>query len=247
MRRLRGLHLAVLVVLAANAMALWHAMANRKGEAEAEIEMTNRELSYHYSRENSAVFLRMNYRGAARIEHGGHAHYGDSGDWITEEDLRRIGFDCSVAAKDRRAHHHYQRQPARRVIAAFEYDGEAWKAVQEAMTKVPDAPPGPRNRGTRLVAVGIGTDVASMRARFPDRSKAMLLPAAVHIYAGPERVQGRLSGVPVLIHVPHEFSHQFRQSALQGRSVDDERTLYKVRLRYGANLEPWVVGVEFPR
>ncbi len=227
MKRLNGLHAAVLVVLVANAMALRHAWANRHGAMDAEIVLTDRELAYRGGGQVGTVFLRMNYRGGAVYTHDqGEV---DTGAWIREQELEGIGFDCSVGAKEAGAYDHYRKQKSRAVIAAFEY--------REGADVV----------GSRLFAVGVGRDVASMRRRFPDRSKVILLPAAVRVFADAEGPRGYLMGVPVMIHVPHEFQAGFRSHPVWVRGAEQDKPLYTVRLRYGANLEPWVVGVEFPR
>lgn len=227
MKRLNGLHLAVLVVLAANAVALRHASVNRQGPAESEVELSDRELVYHTGGESSPVFLRLEYLGAGPR---GHAHsIGDAGNWITVQELIDAGFDCSVPVKDPRAHEHYRKQLVRPVIAAFEYR------------------PSLDRGSTNLIAVGIGPDEASMRKRFPDRSKVILLPASARIYQGSDRPHAWLSSVPVIISVPHEFQAAFRQLPVKVRPAHSDKPLYKVRLRYGANLEPWIVSAEFPR
>jgi len=228
MKHLNALHLAVLVVLAANALALWHASVNRQGPVESEIELTDRELVYHTGGNGSPVFLRLEYRGAGPR---GHAHsIGDAGNWITEAELKDVGFGCSVPVKDPRAYEHYRRQLVRPVIAAFEYR--------------PDLDEAP---ATNLIAVGIGPDVTSMRKRFPDRARVILLPASARIYKGADRPQAWLSSVPVIISVPHEFQASLRQFRGKVRPDNSDKPLYKVRLRYGANLEPWITSVEFPR
>ncbi|MBL8173074.1 MAG: DUF4824 family protein [Bryobacterales bacterium] len=228
MRRLNGLHIAVLVVLAANALALRHAAANRQGAPEADIELTDRELVYHSGGDNAPVFLRLEYSGSAPR---GHVHdIGDAGNWITVEELSAAGFDCTIPVKDPRAAEHYQKQQVRPVIAAFEYrPGD-------------DAEP-----RSHLVAAGIGRDLPSMRRRFPDRSKVILLPASVRIYRGKDRPQAWLTSVPVMIHVPHEYQAGFRNLPTKMRAATDARPLYRVRLRYGANLEPWIAAVDFPQ
>lgn len=227
MKRLNGLHASVLVVLVANAMALRHAWVNRHGATDAEIVLTDRELAYRGGGQNGSVFLRLEYRGKTVHTHDRGAV--DTGAWIGEQELQEIGFDCSVGAKEAGAYDHYRKQKSRAVIAALEYREEADVV------------------GSRLFAVGVGRDVASMRRRFPDRSKVILVPAAVRIFSGDEGPRGYLMGVPATIHVPHEFQAGFRSHPVRARGVEQDKPLYRVRLRYGANLEPWVVGVEFPR
>ena len=241
MKRLNGLHIAVLIVLVANAVALRHASANRSGPADAEIELTDRELAYHSGGSHDPVFLRLEYSGSYYTP-------GDNGRYITDDDLRAVGFDLSLAANAPNAHDHYRRQQARRVIAAFELDGPAWKKVEESI-RISDPKFGQQRlltHGSRLVPVGIGPDIATMRRRFPDRAKVILLPASVRIRTGSNKVEGWLSDVPTLIHVPHEFQQQFRDLPIKFRSDNQTQPVYKVRLRFGANLEPWIIAAEFP-
>ncbi|MBS1827517.1 MAG: DUF4824 family protein [Acidobacteria bacterium] len=241
MKRLNGLHIAVLIVLVANAVALRHASANRSGSPDAEIELTDRELVYYSNGSHEPVFLRLEYSGS-------YYSPGDYSRYITEADLRAVGFDLSRPANAHNAYNHYRRQQARSVIAAFEYEGASWKQQEEAIRNS-DPKFGQKRlltHGSRLVPIGIGPDLATMRQRFPDRSKIILLPASVRVRAGSTKVEGWISDVPAVIHVPHEFQQQFRDLPTKVRADNQTEPLYKVRLRFGANLEPWILSVEFP-
>jgi hypothetical protein len=231
MKRVNGLVIAVAMLVISNAMALRHAAVNRMGEPESEIELTERELQYRKVGDSSAVFLHLVYSEPVEPTMAPGA-YPASRRWITEQELRAGGIEVGNS------------YGPRRVIVAFEYEGPGWEARQEAMDRY--RPPGGGKFTaypvSRLVPVGIGRDVAAMRARFPDRHKVILLPAVVRLGVTDKGVAGFLSDVPSMIHVPLPFAklpfYQFQ---------DRREPLYKVRVRFGTNLEPWITGVEFLR
>jgi hypothetical protein len=91
----------------------------------------------------------------------------------------------------------------------------------------------------------VGPDATRLRARHPDRNSVAILPvvARIGIETGtvrPAGLRGWIYEVPTAIHVPRPYSDAFRRLP-----PDRSRVRYRVRLRYGSSLEPWVAGVEF--
>lgn len=241
MTRNTGFFSCLALVAIANALAGLHATNNRRA-VEAEIELTERELTHQWHRSNNVVFLRWSWRGAV-VPGEEYPLYSDLGRWITESDLRELGFDTSVSPTDSKASSHYARLRPRRAVVALEYNGEAWKAVEQALEKTRaksqvsvNDPSRAHSPTTRLIAIGVGKDATSLRLRFPDRSKVILMPAVVRIENSGGKLHGRITDLPQLLHVPLPYSGHLRQP----------NASYRIRVRFGLNLEPWVTAVEPP-
>ena len=244
---------AVALVLVANAIALVHAARNRSGPVDAEVTLTDRELSYHRDQDDSSVALRLRW-----VDPGGRFYAPEltpedvaSAIWLDQSKLQELGFECSVAPSDRKASSFYSRQSARTGFAALEYDGASWQSWLEKMK--------PDYRGipqSRLMVIDAGRDAAALRSRHPDRRRVLIVPAIVRISlvhaqraavgreARPARLTGYVQDVPSLIHVPQPFNGGIRDLRQTVRDQKSETPLYRVRLRYGSLLEPWVTGVE---
>ena len=223
---------AVAIVLVANLFGLVHAWRNRSGPLEADITLTERELplAYRSNDEDSGVGLDLRWSDPGRVLFP----RGDFASWLDQEKLQELGFDTGVAPSADKAAEFYQRQRARRAFVALEYDGPTWREHFENV----------RPSESRLTAVDASTDAARLRARHPDRSMVIIVPAVLRIAVWPSRpasVRGSVELASSSIHVPRPFSDGFR------RLREDRRAaIYRVHLRYGASLEPWIVGVEFP-
>jgi hypothetical protein len=144
----------------------------------------------------------------------------------------------------------------------MEYDGPAWREILEdqkrRIREEPNMPPGIFaanyiQSASHLIPIDASNEAAPLRARHPDPSSIVILPAVIEIRlepslpeAGgrpsrPARISGVIQDVPTSIHVPLPFSEAFRRLP-----KDRDGVKYKVHFRYGRSLEPWIVGVEFP-
>lgn len=257
---------AAAVVILSSAFALMHAAANRSGEPDARITLTDRELHYYRDSDNSGVALSLTWVDS-NSQYAPWAQDENWVPWLNQGILQDLGFDCSVAAADRNADRFYARQQPRRGYAAFEYDGPAWRAWLELRKRqaAKQPPPGfPVNNidderfSSRLVAIDASRDPAVLRARHPDRNRVVILPAVVQIYlasairaglglpARPARLSGMIQQVPTSIHVPRPLSERFQHLAQTSRDAQQDQPLYRVQLTFGRFLEPWVTGAEFP-
>lgn len=258
--RYASLVAAVALVLLANAFALLHAARNRSGEPEAEITLTDRELSYYRHPDDSGVALRLRWVDPHPVLYSG-------APWLDQTRLEELGFDCRVAPSDAKASSFYSRQIPRAGWVALEYDGPAWQSWLELRRQMaqPAEPTPPawrrtpeddRRSASRLALIDAARDAAALRARHPDRHRLLIIPAVLRISwdpalpaaegrpASPARLTGYVREIPSLIHVPRPFSDSFRALRQTFREPEREEPLYRVRLRYGSLLEPWVTGVE---
>jgi hypothetical protein len=241
-----GLFAAAAIVVLANALALLHAWQNRSGPVDADVTLTERELSlpYRAGDEDSSVSLGL--------------HWIQPEQWQLPEPqrriprfdaamLRQVGFDTSVPPSDPRARDFYRRQRARPAFLALEYQGPAWRKHVEETANVSghdhDSEP-------RLVFIDASGDREALRRRHPDRNMVIVLPAVVNIglvdppsspgeASVPAQLFGWIRDIQYSIHVARPFS-----DSLRNLPHDRTKVSYRVHLRYGAALEPWVAGVE---
>ena len=257
---------AAALIAASNVVALVHVARNRAGEPTAEVTLSDREFYYYEDPEQSALSLHLAWTDPdlGPYPHLAVGPYAWS-HWLDGEKLARLGFDVSVAPDDRRADEFYQRQLARKGFVALEYDGPAWQAWAEMRRSV-DRQQKPEMRGnveeelrasTRLVAIDVDRDAEALRARHPDQHRVVIAPAFVRIGvraawaaaegrpATPATLVGTLSDIPSDIHVPRPFSDAFHSHGVHSREPGRTEALYRVTLRYGSLLEPWITAVEF--
>lgn len=240
---------AALLVLLANAFALIQVARNRSGPPEAEITLTDNDLSYRRDPDDSGVTLRLLWTNPYnRHVDAGRTQDAATETWLNRGKLEELGFDCSMDPADRNAPAFYSGQGARACYAALEYDGPA--AQRLAAHRVPP---------TRLVVIDAGRDPAALRNRHPDRNRVVIVPAIIRVSVTPAwrprdgrpevpaRRAGYIDDIPSLIHVPRPYSDGFRALRQTVRDPESDKPLYRVRLRYGSRLEPWVTGVEFPQ
>lgn len=153
--------------------------------------------------------------------------------WLNERKLRELGFDCTLAPPDPKAPYLYRKQDPKPAFGAL--------AAPENQ-RSPSA--------TRLAAVDAALSRAALRARYPDRNRVLILPVMIRIsLVGGVVVDGRSNSAAYLagymqqvlsrIHVPRPFADGFRR-------LPDHQLSYRVKLRYGQLLEPWVTSVELP-
>jgi hypothetical protein len=267
MRR-ASLIIAAAIIVVANALALLHVARNRAGSPTAEITLTNRELRHlapSEGEEDSSVMLVLQWTDPNSLWWP--AEFEAPPRWLDRQKLKTLGFDCSVEPESPDAATFYSRQWRRKVFMALEYDGPAWRTWREAFERANahervTTPPRNSAEGvlltSRLVAIDADLDHDKLRARHPDNRSVLILPAVVAVTlepfpypnpkivpARPAKIIGRIQKVPVAISVPRPFSDEFRHPHPTSGETGDQDITYRVRLRYGSNLEPWVTGVEF--
>jgi hypothetical protein len=257
---------AAALIAAANGFALVHVARNRAGRATAELTLTDREFYYYEDPEQSAVSLHLAWTDP---DQGPYPHLPAEpyawNHWLDATKLAELGFDVSMPPSDREADRFYERQLARTGFAALEYDGTAWQAWatmrrsverQQPSTMKTDVEEELRS-STHLVAIDVASDADALRARHPDEHSVVIVPAFVRIGvrtarpavdaqpAEPATLVGTLSDIPADIHVPRPFSDAFHAHGTHSREHGREDPLYRVTLRYGSLLEPWVTAIEF--
>lgn len=239
---------AAAIVCATNLATLAHAALNRRGAPEAELTLTDRELTLvSTGSDSTATSLRLLWSDPAP--------YGRT-DWMTCDRLEALGFACDAKAG---------RQAPRDAFIVLEYDGPAWQWYRErvitesAVTarRFPEVrssdPAASIDRFSRLVPVDIGPDADALRATYPDRGRYLITRGRVSVYVNAPRGERGTPTVniaeiaPRTINVPRAYAALFAPLKTGAWAPRQSAPRYTVTLRYGRFHEPWIVAVEIAR
>ena len=244
-----GLWWVAALVLATTLGAWGLAVANRSGEPEAVLDLTERELRLPAREaDNSSLALGLVFE---RRRHGPVTGSGqpeiEGPGWFDCAKLQAIGFDCRTPVSPEQARR-YRAQLSRTTYAALEYEGDAWQA-QMRDAREPDAA-----LDTHLVAIDVDNDPAALRRRHPDRRRVAIVEAlaSLRYVANPGQppfVMGRVIAVaPAAINVPREWRASLE--AFQAEQAPGvwppplREPRYRVTVKWGRRLEPWIAGVQ---
>ncbi len=230
MRR-TGLLWAAAIIVVANAAAWGAAAMNRRGEPEAILELTERELRLPAKQaENTALTLSLVFEPPGTR---GTRNVGEAG-WFDRAKLQSIGFDCRRPVT-----------PEQRGVLP-----DAHSAVDVRGARVA------RRVGARLAP---GSDrcrqrSSGLRARHPDRRRVAVVEAtaALRYIANPGQppfLMGRVTSVlPPEINVPREWRgalEGLQSDAQPGASPPNQHEPgFRVTVSWGVRLEPWITNVE---
>lgn len=262
---LKGLVLAAAVVLLTNVALLALVAINRKGEPEATIELTERELRMTPGdSDNTGVVLTLSWDTPSDLRGPAATRY----PWFDQAKLASLGFDCRVPLTDPRAERHYETQAMlyRPAFAVLEYGGDSWqktleRELEQAERRRGQAPDGTRletpeasktradnaiARRSRLVPVDVGRNADELRRQYPDRGRYLVMRAFVGlIYVpksdGPGDRGPRLAGVianilPDTVYVPREIRSPGDVFSTKPAADDYPGQLLKHDPRYHATL-----------
>jgi len=192
MRR-RGVWTAIVLLVATNAVVLVGVARNRRGEPEARVRLTERELRIgaDWEKENTGLWL--------ELQTGGMGWQADRPGWFDRKKLQELGFDVGIDPSDDKAELFYAKALPKRRIAVLEYDGDAWKKwiagrEEELLHPKPDDPvtaemmearrkelESDRVGHSRLFVIDAGNDLSALRRRYPDRAHYILSDALVRL------------------------------------------------------------------
>lgn len=256
------------LILVVNGIALSGVALNRAGEPESLVQLSERELQLPYgrwnSKENSGVELDLRWRVNAGQAYG-YAPYGGAPAWLDEAKLVALGFDVPP---DRHTQKWKNRQNrTREVLLVLELDGAAYRESLEFARRKADeeeklsaGQPGNKefeNRAkrarehaerearenSRLFVVDAGLDTETLRAKYPDKARNLIVRGQLRPQIVTHDKQDRLSGyISALsigrINVPVEF-----QQALQHDERTNKTARFEASVAYGQRLEPWIVAL----
>jgi uncharacterized protein DUF4824 len=191
--RRSGLFIACALLLLTNAIVLVGATYNRRGEPEARLVLTERELRLGYQeKENTGLWLRLETSDVQPF-------MADGPGWFDEKKLEEVGFDCGLAPTAPSAELYYEKALPRHVYAVLEFDGDAWKSwIARREQEVLNPPSGTlvspqtleerkkqleieRAGHSRLFLVDVGRDPSGLRARHPDRARFIVTGAIARL------------------------------------------------------------------
>lgn len=225
----KGLFVAIGVVVAVNALTLALIAGNRAGQADASVQMTERELRLAASGvDDTGIALVLSWRRPNDVSEGEMPQF----EWFDRPKLQSIGFDCSVPpdGPDAERHYAFTHMLPREVYAVLEYRDPARMPPPDEAAAPGDQETKPANdvpaagarrveplsdadraRVSRLVPVDAGTDPAALRKRYPDRTRFIVAPAIAGLRlvqrsnGAPARLAGSLTAIlPSDIYVPKQ-------------------------------------------
>ena len=233
------------------------------------------------AKENSGVALGLNWRvkdgSAVEYSYGGDGYHGGTPEWLDEPRMQALGFDTAHVPEDPAGRRRFERQLPRQALLVLELAGPAWqqalerarqnaarheaarlanadskefadkaKRAQEQLQREESA-------NSRLFAVDAGLDRAALRAKYPDRSRFLILKATLRprleTLDKKTRVTGYVSELAVRqINVPHALRPTLEPVLRKQRNTaDDPAARFEATVAVGQRLEPWIESVMVAR
>ncbi|MDI6745576.1 MAG: DUF4824 family protein [Rhodocyclaceae bacterium] len=267
------------LILLTNAVALGGAWWNRAGEPESQLFLTERELVLPYRgyrmAENSGLALRLAWRVADAEGKAQHSNYGGGGvpAWLDGERMAALGFETRADPAGQETRRRYERQQPREVLIVLELAGPDWQAAlqqaeenaarhaaaaavnadsMEFANRAKRAQEAWRHEelsSSRLFAIDAGRNLAALRARYPDKTRFMIINGTLRprllTRDKQQRFAGYIDDVSVSrINVPFALRPVLEQLPTRAHNkAEDEEPRYAVSLAIGQRLEPWIVAV----
>ena len=229
------------------------------------------------AKDNSGLALGLNWRvsdgNAVDYSYGGFGYHGGTPDWLDESRMKALGFDVAMVAEDSAGRRRFERQLPREVLLVLELAGPAWqqalerarqnsvrheaarqanadsKEFAEKAKRALEQLKLEEKANSRLFAVDVGLERSALRARYPDRSRFLILKATLRprleTHDRKTRVTGYVSELAVKqINVPHALRPVLEPVLRQQRnSADDPTRHFEATLAVGQRLEPWIESV----
>ncbi|HZX30642.1 MAG TPA: DUF4824 family protein [Rhodocyclaceae bacterium] len=237
-----------------------------------------RPWSWRSNKENSGLSLALEWRVPAADSESDYSYYSSHGGipaWLDEKRIAELGFDVERAKGDDARRDKTIAQSERQVLVVLELAGNAWQgAIEQARQRLAhqqslrQASPGAKelidgekraqerlareeNESSRLFAVDVGTDLASLRAKYPDRSRYLILQGNLRldrIYRDKKTVvTGYLGKLAVdRINVPHAMRAPFESMPPRAGGPNDKKPPFTATVAVGQRLEPWIEAVGTP-
>lgn len=238
---------AALVLLLTVGTLFGAAAWNRGGEIQS-IVLTERELALPWWWTNDPRDARGPLRLTFEWERRGNPQ--EARTWLNDMKLRELGFTTGVPAGAPEAADFYNRSLPRRAWVAFEFDGPAWRAIEQRLALVRD---GDRiiARASRLVPIDAAVERDLLLRRYQGQP-VLVLPAVIALrYDNPPTqgpsVWGTVTAlVSPAVTVPrrfHERLRPLRPSGLPPSGMPPPEPVdprYEVVLGVGRLGAPWL-------
>lgn len=230
------------------------------------------------TRENSGLAPGLSWRvfdpGVGDQYYGGGIGFsGGTPEWLDAAHMAALGFDTEALAETNAGHRRFERALPREVLLVLELAGPAWqqalererqnaarheaarlanadsKEFAERAKRAQEQLKREETSSSRLFAIDAGLDRAALRAKYPDRSRYLILKGTVRprlvIQDKKTRVTGYVSALAVTqINVPHAL-RPLLEPALDARrrTAGDTGPHFEATLAVGRRLEPWLESV----
>ncbi len=275
----RTLLAGTVLILLTNAVALGGAWWNRSGEPESRLLLSERELLLPYRGyrhpENSGLALRLAWRMPDEFNenYSGHAVSRGVPAWLDDDRMAALGFEISSGPLDSATQRRYERQLPREMLVVLELAGADWQAALERARenaarhaaaaevnsdskefanrakRAQEALQREEQANSRLFAVDGGADLAALRARYPDRSRYMIVTATVRprvlLRDKEKRLAGYLADIAFKqINVPFALRPVLErlQDDPQNKAAEGAPR-FEAGLAVGRRLEPWITSL----
>lgn len=229
------------------------------------------------AKDNSGLALTLNWRvkdgSSVEYSDGGGTYHGGTPEWLDETRMKALGFDTAHAPEDSAGRRRFERQLPRAALLVLELAGPAWqqaldrarqnaarheaarlanadsKEFADKARRAQEQLQREETANSRLFAVDAGPDLAALRAKYPDRSRFLIVRAMLRPRLETQdrktRVTGYVSELAVKqVNVPHAL-RPILEPALrkQRNTADDRASRFEVTVAVGQRLEPWVESV----
>ncbi|MFA4970583.1 MAG: DUF4824 family protein [Sulfuritalea sp.] len=228
------------------------------------------------AKENSGMALRLNWRvidAGAGEYFGGYDVSGGTPEWLDEARMAALGFDTAAPAEGTAGRRRFERALPREIVLVLELAGPAWQQALERAQQNAARHEAARlanadskefaakakraqellkleeTQNSRLFAIDAGLDRAALRAKYPDRSRFLILKATLRprltMHDKKTRVTGHVSALAVTqINVPHALRPLLEPAlATRRRTAGDAGPHFEATLAVGQRLEPWLESV----
>ena len=232
------------------------------------------------SGENSGLALgitwRVNDANASGEYYVGGGYSGGTPEWLDEARMQVLGFDTAPVAESSEGRRRFERQQRREVLLVMELAGPAWQQARERARenaarheaaaranadskefaakakRAQELLKAEEESSSRLFAIDAGLDLAALRAKYPDRSRFLILKAHVRPRLETRERKTRVTGyvselaVPV-VNVPYALRPGL-EPALRAppRSPTGLAQPFEATLVVGRRLELWLEAVAVP-
>ena len=270
----RGLFiLAFVMVVTTNIVVLMGVASNRSGEPEAQIILTERELTlqqYNIFKENSGLTLRLTWRTMSEDYY--FSAFLKRAAWLNAEKLEELGFNID----DYLSPIVYKRLIPKEVFIVLENNSEACREVEmrlekeeglcwsdsedkrsrmHAVKEAKERLKKNRSMKSRLFAIDAGVDPKILREKYKDRTRFIIAKGLVRpvsrYYEERKEVDGYITQLSIeSIHVPLKYRKIFDTIFAQDKLKKKHREVphsprYEIELAYGSRFEPWIVSVKY--
>ena len=218
------------------------------------------------------------FRGIQKIYYLGYQGFGSEPAWLDKAKLTALDFDVSKPEDTPRGRLYYDKMLSKDVLLVLELDGQAYRtALARAQqwlqkeTSLLESNPGKNEFEervknakrelyqeeriySRLFVVDAGLDIASLRARYPDRQRYAIVrgqiqPRLVNINHKP-KLTAYISDLSITqVNVPARYRRIF-ESLQAGTPMDRRDTAvspYTATVAFGKRLEPWITEASGPK